>query len=944
MVYRNVCCCNYDIIIISETWLNSSVQSSELFDDRYVVYRRDRENSSLQSGKEGGGVLIAVTKRINSKRAMQFESNCEDLWVILDLDLSVAGPVRRMALCAVYLPPPVRTSYLEHFLDNCNSTLEQLNDSYVCITGDFNLGNIDWKITGNSNDNFKLPSNSEALLDFTYVNKLTQFNNINNASGRILDLVLCSHSLCQVNQCIDAICNIDQHHPPLDIVISLNKESKLPYNTVESGRPNFRKTNYIPIRKYLSELNWEELFEGQHDVDEMVQVFYDNINTAIQKFISTRVPRNRKYPPWFNRNLIKMLNLKNKIRKRYNTYKNPMDKIELKIISKRCDDFATVCYNNYLKKLEDDLTMNPKLFWTYVKSKRGGSSTYPASMTDGIRTSSDGTEICEFFASYFSSVYSPVQGDYNLQTANNLSNLQNYSSCLTNPTIDHETIYKKLKNLDCSKGAGPDGIPPIFICECAAELVAPLSFIFNKSLASGIFPSKWKEAKVVPIHKSDDDDVVSNYRPISILSTLAKVFESLICPHIQNHLKLYLSEAQHGFVESRSTGTNLVLFTELLVEAIDSGYQANVIYTDFSKAFDKVSHNILIKKLQAYGITGPLLSWLSSYLVDRSFFVVVNGFQSTLRYISSGVPQGSHLGPVLFNYFINDIPYCFLHSNIFMYADDIKFVKIVKNKDDAYELQSDLDRLVQWCDNNAMHLNARKCYHVKFSRKHTLVEHSYYIKGDKVGELDTIRDLGVTFDRKLTFIPHVDSIIKKSSKMLGFVLRNTKQFRSCKTKIMLYNCLVRSVLEYCSVVWRPHYAAHSLRLERVQKRFLWHLAFSRGIAKKVRSYNNRLRHFKMISLDKRRRLNDATFVCKVMAHKIDCPQILSTFNFRAPSRVPRSQITPLRPPQRRTVLGSNSPYARFCKVVNGCSDVIDLHFNSLSQLRTNIYKYHFDLD
>lgn len=353
-----------------------------------------------------------------------------------------------------------------------------------------------------------------------------------------------------------------------------------------------------------------------------------------------------------------MLSLKNRIRKRYNKYKHPLDAIELKI-SRRCDKQARLCYNNYIKKLETDISNNPKLFWSYVKSRRGGSSAYPNIMSDGHTTTSDGAKVCDLFAAYFSSVYSydqDVSGEY---MSESLQTLKNYSLGLTIPTISNDMLLRRLQSLDCTKGVGPDGIPSIFIKECASELVMPLALIFNKSLISGIFPSKWKIAKVVPIHKNDSSDQISNYRPISILSSLAKIFESLVCPYIQTHLKLYLSEAQHGFFKSRSTTTNLVPFTELLVQAIDSGYQADVIYTDFSKAFDEVSHRILIRKLEAYGVIGSMLNWIYSYLKNRSFYVVVNGFQSIVLNISSGVPQGSHLGPILFNFFINDITECF---------------------------------------------------------------------------------------------------------------------------------------------------------------------------------------------------------------------------------------------------------------------------------------------
>lgn len=298
-----MCCNNYDIVIFTETWLDCTVLSSELFDDRYIVYRRDRESSCLQSGKRGGGVLIAVKKSMNSKREKQFESNCEDLW--LTLDLSVARSVRRAAFCSVYLPPPVRVPYLEQFLDKCNEVFEQLNCSYVCIAGDFNIGGIDWSIvnTPDCDKCPKLTNIDQTLIDFANVNRLKQFNNVCNSSDRILDLVLCNNSMCRVSQSEDPISNIDQHHPPLDIVISLNKEDRLPYNTTDD-RPNFRKTSYIPIRKYLSSIEWHELFDAQADVNEMVELFYGVIREGIEKFITKRVPKKSKFPPWFNRSLI----------------------------------------------------------------------------------------------------------------------------------------------------------------------------------------------------------------------------------------------------------------------------------------------------------------------------------------------------------------------------------------------------------------------------------------------------------------------------------------------------------------------------------------------------------------------------------------------------------------------------------------------------------------
>lgn len=230
-----------------------------------------------------------------------------------------------------------------------------------------------------------------------------------------------------------------------------------------------------------------------------------------------------------------------------------------------------------------------------------------------------------------------------------------------------------------------------------------------------------------------------------------------------------------------------------------------------------------------------------------------------------------------------------------------------------------------------MQLNLKKCYHVKFTRKTNIFSTEYFINNERLQELETIKDLGVVYDKKVTFEPHMESITKKASKMLGFVVRNSRGFHN-KTKIMLYYSLVRSILEYCSVVWRPHYAVHTLRIERVQKRFLWHLAFSEGRSKRLHSYRTRLYYYKMRTLSTRRDIIDAVFLYKLLRHKIDCPQLLSLIRIRAPSRYPRTVLTPLCPPLRRTVLGANSPIPRLSRILNNYSDFIDIHQDSASGL------------
>ncbi|CAH2088805.1 unnamed protein product [Euphydryas editha] len=888
--------------------------------------------SSFVDKKDGGGVLVAITKKLISKRVTQWESNNECLWIIIKNGLSEAS--RQMVLCAIYLPPPVHLLSLEHFIDNCNYVFENCNVGDVVLIGDFNLGAINWDRGQHST----LPSTCQSFLDFIDMNKLTQQNVIKNPSGRLLDLVLTSEALSShICEASNSLSDIDKLHPPLDINIYFKKEYKLPYNS-SNTRPNFYRADYSRIIELLEEQNRESLFAGL-DVNEMVNVFYDVVHGIIRECIPLLKSKSNKYPQWFNKEIIRCLKEKNNLRRRYKKYNNPMDHLQLKLVGRRCQKLAATLYNTYLEHIEEKIKENPKLLWTHIRNKRGGTSAYPKIMTDGLTVSSDSVEISSLFANYFCSMYSPnLEKDVTCLN-NYLNSLRNNSQLLVIPTIAQEIVQIKLEGIDSRKSAGPDGIPPIFIHSCASALALPLTLIFNSSLSSGIFPTAWKTARVVPIHKSGNDDLIANYRPISILSTFAKIFESLVCPYVQHHLKLYLSEDQHGFVGRRSTTTNLLGFTESLVQSIDSGEQYDVIYTDFTKAFDKVSHSLLTYKMSVYGIEGPLLAWFNSYLSDRSFSVVLNGSQSKEYPITSGVPQGSHLGPVLFNLFINDVVSSFLFSRVFMYADDLKFARVIKCDHDAELLQSDLDRFIKWCESNKMHLNTKKCIHVKFSRKLRTINFNYHIGEELLKEVETVRDLGVIFDKKVTFIPHIDSIVGSAARALGFVIRNVRSFRHASTKTVVYNSLVRSILEYCSVVWRPHYATHCLRLERIQKRFLWHLAYSVGKTSQLRSYESRLKYFNINSLALRRDLIDLLFLYKLIRGKIDSACLLGLFRFRAPSRIPRATITPLCPPLRKTVLGSYSPVCRLCKVLNSCSDVVDINFDSYPKFYGAVLKY-----
>lgn len=218
--------------MLTETWLNPSILNAELFNDNYVVYRRDREITELQKKKDGGGVLIAVSRKYNSQKIISWESSCEDLWVVIDLPSH--NSVTKLALCGVYLPPPVHSQLLSSFVTNCSSILDKF-DGKLSILGDFNLNAIDWTIvSGDYPSSTKVKHHSNLcniLIDFTYANNLRQCNTIKNHNDKVLDLVLTDLSPCTVKESCNVLCPIDPLHPALDISFKLVELDSLTLNT-----------------------------------------------------------------------------------------------------------------------------------------------------------------------------------------------------------------------------------------------------------------------------------------------------------------------------------------------------------------------------------------------------------------------------------------------------------------------------------------------------------------------------------------------------------------------------------------------------------------------------------------------------------------------------------------------------------------------------------------
>ena len=323
---------------------------------------------------------------------------------------------------------------------------------------------------------------------------------------------------------------------------------------------------------------------------------------------------------------------------------------------------------------------------------------------------------------------------------------------------------------------------------------------------------------MAPIFKKGDKSKPSNYRPVSLTSVCCKVLEHVIHSHLMKFFENnnILTDAQHGFRKYRSCESQLITTVQDLASGIDKSEQIDAVLLDFSKAFDKVPHRRLAAKLHHYGVRGNTLLWTQSFLADRSQKVIVEGQSSASAPVTSGVPQGTVLGPLLFLVYINDLP-SKVQSTARLFADDCLLYRTIKSNQDSDILQQDLDNLQKWESDWLMHFNPDKCEVIRITNKRRTINGTYTIHDQPLGHTNQAKYLGVTISNNLSWNDHIDKATKKANNTTAFLRRNLS---SCPKAIKekCYTTLVRPQVEYSATVWDPHTSANINKLEAVQRR------------------------------------------------------------------------------------------------------------------------------
>lgn len=529
---------------------------------------------------------------------------------------------------------------------------KQFPDSNFYLFGDYNLPLAAWKNGPNGlnlDDSTSLFGSEKeaALIVHESYSDFFQLNCVRNVFGAMLDLCFAINDSSLTTIPPENILHCDVYHPALQLQLPASVDCNIDLSYNNTIRYNFRKGDYASLNGYLSQIDWATILNSLN-VGEAVATFYSYIYSAIDRFVPVYKKIISTYPKWYTPQLRRLIHSKKRAHARYKLTNCLCNYFRFSQLRADCKKLTCECYHSYISSVESLIPTYTKAFWAFVKSKKN-TSVIPQCMHLANVTVDTGSSIANLFADYFRSVYTT-------------STLVTHSDCKRDGPTDISAlaisildIKLRLATLDVNKGPGDDSIPPIFITNYSAGIALPLSVIFNLSLFSGFFPLCWKSSLVTPIYESGGNADISNYRPISILNASPKLFESIVTDKLAAVVSMFIINEQHGFIPGRSSTTNVVLFTNYILSAFKMGRQVDAVYTDFSKAFDLVCHNILIHKLYTFRIRRTLLSWLSSYLTDRTQAVRVNDFLSYTYSVSSGVPQGSHLGPLLFTIFMNDI-------------------------------------------------------------------------------------------------------------------------------------------------------------------------------------------------------------------------------------------------------------------------------------------------
>ena len=782
-----------DIVATVETFLNETVPENFGQISGYSKwFRRDRAAGTF------GGIAVCFRKDLHVQAL--------DIDLPRHLELSFfrlwTNTNEAILICICYRPQWQGSQPIEFLHDNLDNLLYQFSCKNVIILGDMNQ-----HLVARSFDD---------LLTVFGLNNHVDFPT--HISGSSLDPVITDLPEHLINcRALGTVGSSDHQviHTKINIETARDK-------AVTRTIWLWDKGDWQGFRNALNNINWSSILKG--NVNKQAKALTNLILAFMEIYIPYKTYKVKPNDqPWFGYRCRVAAESKSKA---WTRFKNNPTRHNKDLHTKACKDMKQVqkwAKKHWQDNLKHKLTGNSvgtKEWWNLVKQQQGflpDDSIPPLDKPDGsVVTSSE--DKAEMFASFFSSKMKVPDPDrlpplIPKQTNNYLSSI----------TITVEEVKQYLLSIDVKKALGPDNISPYILQKCAYQLAAPLASLFRACLDQKMWPRLWKCARVVAVHKKKSRTSIENYRPISLLSVLGKTFEKLLVKKMtaffeENHLS---SNKQYGFRQNRSTSDLLLQLSTSWNKSLDNGKYTYVIALDIAGAFDRVWHKGIVEKLKSMGIDGNLLELVQSYLKDRTLRVVVNGHTSKEYPVEASVPQGSVIGPLLWNVYFNDILH--LIPEAYAYADDCTLTFVCDKEDrlaTISRINETLKFIVSWGKRWQVTLAPDKTQTMLISRRHESPDDnlpSIKLEEKELILLPTMNILGIEIDSKLSFTSHVKEVANKCARKFACV-RRIAHLLDSKGCSMLYNSQVRSLMEYSPLVWSSCPPSYLRLLDRVQER------------------------------------------------------------------------------------------------------------------------------
>lgn len=809
-----------DVALITETWLKNNKTT---FIKGYKCYRQDRPQDPSFTRTPGGGVAIFIKTSL-SHQIVLTPTTIHSLECKI-VKITMTNNTKSINIVAAY-NKPTSTLVPQEIEDILKTSTK------VIIAGDLNAKHSEWNcITNNTNGNILKNYIDNSISIIKYPPTPTFFPDQSNYSPSTIDLAIIKN----INTSdLKALPNLPSNHAP--VIFYIEEEIS---KSNEQLMPNYAEANWKLFKYELNKnIILPPILETVNDINKAV----DNITTLIQNASKAAIPlrKQRTIEDNLPDNIKILISQRNHIRKKWQQSRSD----QLRILKNHLSNKVRLLINNHKNeawqsKLEKLSTQDNSL-WTKLKVIKRKQVEIPPLIKNNSYICTD-AEKAELMAETFAKIHSSNDNISNTRTEKTVkAKINDFFKTqenqietikLTKPR-EITKIIRKLKN---RKAPGTDRIRNIELKHLPRKAIVYLTYVLNACIQNSYFPKKWKTALILPIHKAGKaNEDPNSYRPISLLTSLSKILEKVILRRIidfSEHANIFQNE-QFGFRQRHSTIHQLVRVTELISKGFNKKRSTAAVFLDIQKAFDTVWHDGLFYKLIQLGIPKYLIKFIKSYLAERKFQVIINDSLSNPYEITAGVPQGSILGPILFNIYLHDLPRS-KDIELALFADDTAIIATGKKPASIInKLQRALRQMYKYYTKWKIKINANKCQAVYYThlrnKPHSCLHYNYI----PIEWNPSAQYLGLTIDSKLTWKEHVYNTTKKSKRIMHeiYSLINTNSRLSTKNKLLLYNTVIRPVLTYGSTAWCSVSRSYLNNIQIIQNKCL-------RMATKLRKYN-----------------------------------------------------------------------------------------------------------